>query len=86
MTAPFDVTRPLPGANFGATVRLANKLGKTMPEGLPQALADALWRQMQDGALKERLAQRFTDMHHSLLRNTAQESAQAVLDIIGRGA
>ncbi len=41
MTAPFDVTRPLPGANFGATVRLANKLGKTMPEGLPQALADA---------------------------------------------
>jgi taurine dioxygenase len=41
MTAPFDVTKPLPGANFGATVRLANKLGKTMPEGLPQALADA---------------------------------------------
>ena len=41
MTAPFHVARPLPGANFGATVRLANKLGKTMPEGLPQALADA---------------------------------------------
>ena len=41
MTAPFDVSRPLPGANFGATVRLANKLGKTIPEGLPQALADA---------------------------------------------
>jgi taurine dioxygenase len=41
MTAPFDVSRPRPGANFGATVRLANKLGKQMPQGLPQALADA---------------------------------------------
>jgi taurine dioxygenase len=41
MTAPFDVSRPLPGAHFGATVRLANKLGERMPEGLPQALADA---------------------------------------------
>lgn len=51
----------------------------------PQALADALWRQMQDGAHKEKLVQRFTDMHHSLLRNTAQESAQAVLDLIRRG-
>jgi lipid-A-disaccharide synthase len=50
----------------------------------PQALADALWRQMQDAALKERLALRFTDMHHSLLRNTAQESAQAVLKMVGR--
>jgi taurine dioxygenase len=41
MTEAFDVSRPLPGANFGATVRLADKLGKTMPDGLPQALADA---------------------------------------------
>jgi hypothetical protein len=41
MTAPLDVTRPLPGANFGATVRLARPLGEEMPDGLPQALADA---------------------------------------------
>ncbi len=54
-------------------------------EASPQALAEALWRQMQDGALKEKLVQRFTEMHHSLLRNTAQESAQAVLKLIGRG-
>ena len=51
----------------------------------PQALADALWRQMQDAGHKEKLVQRFTDMHHSLLRNTAQESAQAVLKMVGRG-
>jgi lipid-A-disaccharide synthase len=52
----------------------------------PQALADALWAQMQDGRRKEQLVQRFTDMHHSLLRNTAQESAQAVMALIQQGA
>jgi taurine dioxygenase len=41
MTAAIDVSMPLPGAAFGATVRLARPLGETMPEGLPQALADA---------------------------------------------
>jgi len=52
----------------------------------PQALADALWQQLDDGNRREMLRQRFTDMHHSLLRNTAQVSAQAVLDVIaGRG-
>lgn len=41
MTAPIDVARPLPGAAFGATVRLSRPLSDAMPEGLPQALADA---------------------------------------------
>lgn len=41
MTASLDVTRPLPGANFGATVRLTRPLSEGMPEGLGQALADA---------------------------------------------
>ncbi len=41
MTASIDVTKPLPGAAFGATIRLARPLGQEMPEGLPQALADA---------------------------------------------
>jgi taurine dioxygenase len=41
MTAPIDVARPLPGAAFGATVRLSRPLGEAMPDGLPQALADA---------------------------------------------
>ncbi|WP_313706418.1 lipid-A-disaccharide synthase [Massilia sp.] len=48
----------------------------------PQALADAVWTQLNDTALRERLAGRFTEMHHSLLRNSAQESAQAVLRVI----
>ena len=48
-----------------------------------QALADALWQQLEDEAGRNRLSQRFTDMHYSLLRNSAQESAQAVLRVIG---
>jgi lipid-A-disaccharide synthase len=45
-------------------------------------LADAVWAQLNDEALRARLQQRFTDMHHALLRNTAQESAQAVLQVM----
>jgi len=48
----------------------------------PDAMADALWQQLSDEALQERLKQRFVDMHHSLSRDTANVSAQAVLQII----
>ena len=48
----------------------------------PKALADAMWQQLSDAPHRLRLAQRFTDMHHSLLRNSAQESANAVLNVI----
>jgi lipid-A-disaccharide synthase len=48
----------------------------------PQALADAVWKQLSDAPGRVRLVQRFTDMHHSLLRNSAQESAAAVMRII----
>jgi lipid-A-disaccharide synthase len=47
-----------------------------------QALADAVWKQLNDAPGRVRLVQRFTDMHHSLLRNSAQESAAAVMRII----
>jgi lipid-A-disaccharide synthase len=50
----------------------------------PEALADAVWKQLEDDAGRARLAQRFTDMHHSLLRNSARASAEAVLSVIGR--
>jgi lipid-A-disaccharide synthase len=48
----------------------------------PQALAEAMWRQLSDVPHRLQLAQRFTEMHHSLLRNSAQESAQAVMRVI----
>lgn len=50
----------------------------------PQALADAIWVQLQDTKHTESLKQRFIDMHHSLRRDTARESAQAVLKLIGK--
>lgn len=41
MSAAFDVTMPLPGAGFGATVRLTKPLSQAIPEGLPAVLAEA---------------------------------------------
>ena len=51
----------------------------------PQALADAVWHQLSDAGNRTRLVARFTDMHHTLLRNSAQESAAAVMRVIEAG-
>lgn len=48
----------------------------------PNALANALWTQLNDEAHRLSLQDRFTDMHHTLLRDTAKESAQAVMNLI----
>jgi taurine dioxygenase len=40
MNAPIEISRPLPGAAFGARASLAKSPADEMPEGLPQALAD----------------------------------------------
>ncbi|MET3131894.1 lipid-A-disaccharide synthase [Oxalobacteraceae bacterium GrIS 1.11] len=48
----------------------------------PQALADAMWQQLNDVPGRLRLVQRFADMHQSLLRDSAQESAAAVMQVI----
>lgn len=53
-------------------------------DATPQALADAMWAQLHDTARRDKLKQRFTDIHHSLLRDTARESAQAVLTLLDR--
>ena len=60
-----------------------------MPEFLqhaatPAALAEAVWFQLTDENNRVRLQQRFTEMHHSLLRDSARESARAVLEVIGK--
>lgn len=51
-------------------------------DATPEALADALWGQMNDPLLLASLQQRFTDLHHRLLRDTATESAQAVMQFL----
>ena len=50
----------------------------------PEALADALWFQLTDENNRARLQQRFLDMHHSLLRDSATLSADAVLRVISK--
>ena len=52
----------------------------------PQALADAVWAQLNDAVIKTRLKDRFTEMHHVLLKNTAYESAQAVLHVMNQSS
>jgi lipid-A-disaccharide synthase len=52
----------------------------------PQGLADALWQQLDDEPHRARLKQRFEEMHLLLLRDTAEASARAVLDLIGHPA
>jgi taurine dioxygenase len=41
MSAAFETSRPLPGAAFGATLRLRKPLSQAMPDGLAAALAEA---------------------------------------------
>ncbi len=41
MTDISSITSPLPGAAFGATVRLSSPLTAKLPDGLPEALAEA---------------------------------------------
>jgi taurine dioxygenase len=41
MTPPFEIASPLPGAAFGATVQLAKPIAQQLPDGLPEALAQA---------------------------------------------
>ena len=51
----------------------------------PQALADAVWLQLNDAPNRIKLVQRFTDMHRTLLRNFSVESAAAVLRVMEAG-
>lgn len=88
MRASWEIMRHM---GYQPWIGLPNILARefVVPEYLqhaatPQALADAVWRQLDDPARGEALARRFADMHHSLLRNSAQASADAVLRVIGR--
>lgn len=88
MRASYAVMRHM---NYQPWVGLPNILARefVVPELLqdaatPQALADALWRQLDNPAHCSSLRQRFTEMHHTLLRNTADVSAQAVCAMLER--
>lgn len=50
----------------------------------PQALASALWAQISNDQNRQRLRRRFIDLHHDLMRNTAAESAHAVMQLLSQ--
>ncbi len=88
MRASWEVMRHM---GYQPWIGLPNILAREflVPELLqdaatPGALADALWKQLDDQQHRARLQHRFTEMHHALLRDTATESAQAVLRLIGK--
>lgn len=90
MRASWEILRHM---GYQPWIGLPNILARefVVPELLqdaatPEALSDALWTQLSDESLRMRLHQRFTEMHHTLLRDTARESAQAVMQLIGRKA
>jgi lipid-A-disaccharide synthase len=88
MSATWHVLRHM---SYQPWIGLPNILAREflVPELLqdavtPQALADALWLQMDDPVRKAALRQRFIEIHHSLLRDTASESAHAVCQMLAR--
>jgi lipid-A-disaccharide synthase len=90
MRASWEILRHM---GYQPWIGLPNILARefVVPELLqdaatPEAMGDALWAQLNDEVLRMRLHQRFTDMHHTLLRDTARESAQAVMQMIDRTA
>ncbi|MCC6071044.1 lipid-A-disaccharide synthase [Massilia sp. GCM10020059] len=86
MRASWEIMRHM---GYQPWIGLPNILAREflVPEFLqhaatPEALADAVWKQLEDVPGRLKLVQRFTDMHHSLLRNSAEESAAAVMRVI----
>lgn len=87
MRATWEIARHIVRPPVGLPNILAGEM--IVPELLQnaatgQALADALWFQLTDQANRQRLEERFIAMHYSLLRNTAQTSAGAILEVMDK--
>ena len=85
MRATWEIARHIVKPPVGLPNILAGEM--IVPELLQNdatgnALADALWFQLTDENNRRRLHECFVAMHYSLLRNTAQTSAQAILDVM----
>ncbi len=55
-------------------------------DATPEALAQASWKALTDKVYASRIAQRFTQMHESLWRDTPGLAAQAIITQAGHGA
>ena len=88
MRATWEIARRLVTPPIGLPNILAREM--IVPEyyqneATPSALADAVYRQLNDLSLQNELKERFSLMHESLLQDTASLSAQAVWDVINAG-
>ena len=86
MRAEWEIMRHM---GYQPWIGLPNILARefVVPELLqhaatPEALAEAMWQQLSDVPGRLRLVRRFADMHQSLLRDSARESAAAVMQVI----
>ncbi len=50
----------------------------------PAGLSSALWAQLSNDQNQQRLRRRFVDLHHDLMRNTASQSAHAVMELLSQ--
>ena len=50
----------------------------------PAGLSSALWAQLSNDQNRQRLRRRFVDLHHDLMRNTASQSAHAVMELLSK--
>lgn len=50
----------------------------------PASLSSALWAQLSNDQNRQRLRRRFVDLHHDLMRNTASQSAHAVMELLSQ--
>ncbi|MFM7631881.1 MAG: lipid-A-disaccharide synthase [Betaproteobacteria bacterium] len=50
----------------------------------PAGLSSALWAQLSNDQNRQRLRRRFLDLHHYLMRNTASQSAHAVMELLSQ--
>lgn len=50
----------------------------------PAGLSSAVWAQLSNDQNRQRLRRRFVDLHHDLMRNTASQSAHAVMELLSR--
>ncbi len=85
MRATWEIARHIVKPPVGLPNILAGEM--IVPELLqnaatPKALAEALWFQLTDEPNRNRLQERFITLHYSLLKNTAQTGADAILEVM----
>jgi len=89
MRATWEIARRIVSPPIGLPNILAREM--IVPEILqndatPEVLAEHVWKPLNDPVYCRELYSKFTEIHQMLLRNAAEESARAVLEVMGQTA